>query len=381
MTRRFRRRALSLIMATSVAWSQVTHAALAEPRPASVEAWQRSSSARLVADGSLSDVAALSADDVWAVGQQEIWDVWKSRGTIRHWDGSRWSEVAIRDASGAGNLRGVAAAAPSDVWAVGDGHDGVPYLAHGDVNGFDRVRAEGLWTGDWLGGVDARPGRVVAVGRGKTRDPDPEKRNWTVGLIVTGQNSRWTVQETEVQGALYAVSGGVAVGDTGSQPLVMHQSGDTWKAMPVPDVPGGYLRDVQVDGGKRAMAVGGVYHGPSDVEPLVLSWDGKHWRRVPLPGTDARLYGVTGDGKGRYWISGYDPTRETEPFMLRCEKGDCEIIRGAAAQGRSSVRLQAVTYLPGKGAVWAVGHAVDLADRYSDVVETFGPGGPPPKDS
>ncbi|MEU0569995.1 hypothetical protein ABZ297_32075 [Nonomuraea sp. NPDC005983] len=370
MTRRSQRRALSLILATSVALPQVTPAAHADPRPASIEAWQQSTSVRLDADGSLSDVLALSSGDIWAVGQQEIWDVWKNRGTIRHWNGTSWSEIAIRDATGAGSLRGVAAAGPSDVWAVGDGHDGLPYLAHGDTGGFDRVRAQGLRAGDWLGGIDARPGRVVAVGSRERK-----------GLIVTGQGGQWTVQRLDEKGALYAVSSGFAVGDTGTAPLVMHYSGTSWKAMELPDIPGGYLRDVQVDSAKRAMAVGGVYHGPGQVEPLVLTWNGKSWKRQKLPATDARLYGVTGDGKGRYWISGYDPARAAEPYMLRCEKDDCEIIRGGAARGRNSVRLQAVAYLAGKGAVWAVGHAIDAADRYTDVVESFGPKAGQPRDS
>ncbi|MER6001709.1 hypothetical protein ABT120_24285 [Nonomuraea angiospora] len=374
MTRRHQRRALSFILATSVALTQVTPAAHAEPRrPATMEAWQQSTSARLQADGSLSDVLAVSSNDVWAVGQQEIWDVWKNRGTVRHWNGSGWSEVSIRDATAAGNLRGLAVAGPSDVWAVGDGHDGLPYLAHGDVSGFDRIRPQGipgddgrptplLRAGDWLGGVDAKPGRVVAVG---SRDQQ--------GLILTGQGNSWTVQQTTEKGALYAVAGGFAVGDTGSEPLVMHYSGGSWESMPVPSIPGGYLRDLQVDSAKRAVAVGGVYRGPGEVSPLVLTWNGKRWSEQPTPVSDARLYGVTGDGKGRYWITGYDPARAAEPFMLRCEKGECATIRGGAMRGRSSVRLQAVAYLPGKGTVWAVGHAVDTRDRYTDVVESFAP--------
>ncbi|NUO96543.1 MAG: hypothetical protein HOV96_34360 [Nonomuraea sp.] len=348
-------------MATSVALPQVTPAAHADPRPAA-EAWQKSTSARLDADGSLSDVLAVSAGDVWAVGQQEIWDVWKNRGTIRHWNGTSWTEVAVRDNTASGNLRGLAAAGASDVWAVGDGHDALPYLAHGDLTGFDRVRPQGLHAGDWLGGIDARSGRVVAVGS--------REKN---GLILTGQGNTWTVQETKEKGALYAVSSGFAVGDTGSAPLIMHYASGAWKSMPVPSVPGGYLRDVQVDSSKRAVAVGGVYHGPGEISPLVLTWNGKHWKRQAIPATGARLYGVTGDGKGRYWMTGYDPERAAEPFVMRCEKERCEIIRGAAEKGRSSVRLQAVAYLAGKGTVWAVGHAVDATDRYTDVVESFAP--------
>jgi hypothetical protein len=371
MTRRTLRRALTLILATSVALPAASPAAHADdPRPAAIDAWQDSTTARLTADGSLSDVLALSSGDVWAVGQQQIWDVWKNRGTIRHWNGERWSEVAIRDSTGAGNLRAVSAATPGEVWAAGDGHDGLPYLVRGDVNGFDRVRPEGLRSGDWLGGVHAAGGRVVAVG---SRDDN--------GLIVGLHEGEWTFQVTKEEGALYAVAGAFAVGDTGTAPLIMHQTGGTWKSMPVPSIPGGYLRDIQVDSGKRALAVGGVYRGPGKVEPLALSWNGKRWRQLPLPVRSVRLYGVTGDGKGHYWISGYDPARAAKPFMLRCEKSSCKVIRGGEVAGRSSVRLQAVTYLAGKQAVWAVGHAVDAKERYTDVVESFGPGVPEPAKS
>jgi hypothetical protein len=379
MTRRTLRRALTLILATSVALPAASPAAHADsrhtdphhtdPRPAAIDAWQESSTVRLTADGSLSDVLALSTGDVWAVGQQQIWDVWKNRGTIRHWNGERWSEVAIRDSTGAGNLRAVSASA-GQVWAAGDGHDGLPYLARGDVNGFDRVRPEGLRSGDWLGGVYAGGERVVAVG---SRDDN--------GLIVGWHEGEWTFQVTKEEGALYAVAGAFAVGDTGTAPLIMHHTGDTWKSMPVPHIPGGYLRDIQVDSGKRALAVGGVYRGPGKVEPLALAWNGKRWRQLPLPIRSVRLYGVTGDGKGHYWISGYDPARAAEPFILRCDKRSCEVIRGGEVEGRSSVRLQAVTYLAGKQAVWAVGHAVDARERYTDVVESFGPGVPEPAKS
>ncbi|NUR87189.1 MAG: hypothetical protein HOY71_24160 [Nonomuraea sp.] len=349
-------------MAALTALPHVGHTAHADPRPTTVEAWQQSTSARLDADGSLSDVIALSANDVWAVGQQGIWDVWQNRGTIRHWNGTSWSEAALRDATGADNLRAVAATSPTDVWAVGDGHDGLPYLAEGDVTGFDRVRPQQLRVGDWLGGVDARPGRVVAVG---SRDKN--------GLIVTGEKGAWTAQPTKEKGALYAVSGPFAVGDNGTGPLIMKYADNAWKAAPVPSIPGGYLRDVQADGAKRAVAVGGIYRGDGLVEPLVLTWNGRKWQRQKLPIDNARLYGAASDGKGRFWLSGYDPAQPAEAFLLRCEKGSCDTLRGGEVAGRRSVRLQAVAYLPGKAAVWAVGHSVDTDDRYTDVVESFGP--------
>src|SRR5690606_1434207 len=144
------------------------------------------------------------------------------------------------------------------------------------------------------------------------------------------------------------VDGDLAVGDTGTAPLVMKRSGSTWKPVKLPSVPGGYLRDVHFEGGgKRALAVGGVYHGPGEVSPLALAWDGKRWGRLSVGTGQARLYGATGGGKGRFWVSGYAPERAAEAYLLRCEKLRCSVLRGEPADGRSSVRLQAVTYLPG----------------------------------
>src|SRR5437868_540667 len=363
MTRRLWRRALTtcaVITSCILPLTSVAHADPVRSQP-SADGWERAASPALEGDSSLTDVYALAPADVWAVGQQEIWDAWQNRGAIAHWNGAAWAQIPIRDATGAGHLRGVSATSPTDVWVIGDGHDGLPYLAKGDQSGFDRVRVAPMRAGDWLGGLDAEPGRVLAVG---SRDGH--------ALIVTGQGS-WNAVRADQKGTLYAVSGQFAVGDTGSGPLIMRLSGAGWKTATLPKIPGGYLRDVYAESPRRALAVGGVFHTSGKIEPLALSWDGKKWSRVALPATTARLYGVTGDGEGRFWITGYDPARPTQAFLIRSAKARWQIVRGAKISGKAALRLQSVTYLPGRDTVWAVGHDLDTADRYRDVVEAFGP--------
>jgi hypothetical protein len=372
MTRRNARRASALCAgALLLADPHAPAAAHADPaRPPAAEAWQQSSSVRLRADGSLSDVVGFSATDMWVVGQQQIWDVWQNTGAIRHWNGTSWSEVGIRnDATGAGHLRSIAAASPQEVWTVGDGHDGLPYVARGGPAGFDRVGVDQVRPGDWLGGVAATSGKVVAVG-GRDRRP----------LLVTGSGlgsgGKWTIRTSKDPGTLYgvALSGkeGWAVGDTGKGPLIKRLTVRGWRDVPTPRIPGGYLRDVHIDGAKNAIAVGGVFHGPDEVTPLVLAWNGKRWAKVRGPGGTARLYGVTGDGKGRFWVSGHDPDRPGEAYLSRYDGRRWKVIRGGPAD-RVTVRLQSVTYVPGTGGVIAVGHVVDAESRYTDVVERFGP--------
>ena len=382
MTRRLIRRAVPLCVlfagllagflprATPVAHAHaaIVHAQ-AERGPSGDELAQDagSSTGRLQADGSLSDVAGLSAKDIWAVGQQNAWDFWRNQGVITHWDGSSWKEVPIRgDATGAGHLRSVAAASAAQVWVVGDGHDGLPYVAKGTRDGFDRVGVPQLRTGDWLGGVAASSGRVVAVG---SRDGK--------AFLVSGGTAKGAAWKTGhgPAGAMYGValtgrSDGWAVGDSGSGPLAMRLTGAGWKQAELPKIKGGFLRDVYADGRKHAVAVGGVYRS-GGIAPLVLEWDGKHWKRLTPPGRHAELYGVTGNGDGVYWISGYDPGHEAEGFLLRYDGSHWTRLRGQETTEDRTVRLQAVAHVG--DLTMAVGHMLDGKGRYTDLVERFGP--------
>jgi hypothetical protein len=77
----------------------------------------------------LYSVSAFSGSDVWAVGVQASSSVggagqpiYLGYALIEHWNGSAWSEVPAAALPGTGEdgeLRGVAAVAPNDVWAAG----------------------------------------------------------------------------------------------------------------------------------------------------------------------------------------------------------------------------------------------------------------------
>src|SRR5215475_1041612 len=75
-------------------------------------------------DNSLNDVAVVSANDAWAVGEYTTAD-FVVHTLIEHWDGSGWSTVPSPNRlTGTGHdefntLKGVSAIAADDVWAVG----------------------------------------------------------------------------------------------------------------------------------------------------------------------------------------------------------------------------------------------------------------------
>jgi hypothetical protein len=64
---------------------------------------------------SLSGIAAVSANDIWAVGNA-------AGAFTEHWDGTSWSVIAVP--SGAGDLNGVTALGDGTVVAVGKGTNG-----------------------------------------------------------------------------------------------------------------------------------------------------------------------------------------------------------------------------------------------------------------
>jgi hypothetical protein len=68
--------------------------------------------------GSLNDVVALGPRDAWAVGSDgHTLPSGYASALILHWDGSRWNTVT--NPPGLGGLSGVAAVSSDDLWAVG----------------------------------------------------------------------------------------------------------------------------------------------------------------------------------------------------------------------------------------------------------------------
>lgn len=74
----------------------------------------------------LNGISAVSASDVWAVGDQG--NSAAPDNLVEHWDGRSWSRVATPKPGEYAELRGVSADAGDDAWAVGfevkSGQDG-----------------------------------------------------------------------------------------------------------------------------------------------------------------------------------------------------------------------------------------------------------------
>src|SRR6266705_4354018 len=77
---------------------------------------------------SLSSVAAVADNDVWAVGWAFNQSLFAYRTLIEHWNGTRWSLMRSPNATNGYNLlNGVAVVAANVVWTVGQAANGSTY--------------------------------------------------------------------------------------------------------------------------------------------------------------------------------------------------------------------------------------------------------------
>jgi len=126
------------------------------------------------ASSQLSGISALSPSNLWAVGSVTtvVGTTVQARTLVEHWNGSTWSIVRSRNATSSNLLTGVAAVAANDVWAVGytittDGTNQPDrtLIEHWNGTTWSVVASPNVGANDnLLNGVSATTGDVWAVG-------------------------------------------------------------------------------------------------------------------------------------------------------------------------------------------------------------------------
>jgi len=263
-------------------------------------------------DNVLSGVDTVSADDAWAVGYANRAT---SRGLfhrslIEHWNGSTWRVVPAPQAGTEDNdLWAVTALSATNVWAVGNENVGRftfrPLVQHWNGRAWTLVRVPSpplTGTGASLFGVAAASPRDI----------------WAVGGYDTGtrfqplvehfNGDRWTIIPAPVAGSavlnrvsLLPSGTGWAVGSRGAGPharaLIERFDGRHWTAVPTPQVPGSSgLVDVLALTPHLAWAVGSYSARPGANRTLIEQWNGHAWRVTPSPGPrpSSELLGIAG---------------------------------------------------------------------------------------
>jgi hypothetical protein len=214
-------------------------------------------------------VAALAANDVWAVGAYAVNNI--DQTLTLHWDGTSWQVVPSPNVSPDWNeaLGQVAAISANDVWAVGN-------LAISDGHwGYLMMHWDGLqWTGVAGPGLPANKGVAIT------------------GLAAASANDVWA-------------AGGYMDTDYAAQPLIFHWDGTSWASPARPST--GLLTQVDARSANDAWAIG-VGNAPAGGSTtLIWHWDGAAWSSVSSPspaGVPAGLTALRGFSSDDVWAAG-----------------------------------------------------------------------------
>ena len=317
-----------VIVAATLATAALRSTARAEPH-VSTCALQWRVFARSASVPALSDVAALSATDVWAVGGRTRSD---AKPVIVHWDGQQLRHFDGFTARGRyAELEAVAAVARDDVWAVGD-DDGQPVLLHWNGREWGRQRPPQLPAGASLKDVGAfARDDVWVVGGFANPNSRPFVLRWNgrvwqrlnIGRAAPGGSSLLAIDGEDSTDVWAVGLTGVGITHHARDELVLRWQRGQWKRMRTPlagenqspgavDVSGGevwtahfpwggrsgadivrwhgavgrisyathedlYIADIAATSRSDAWAVG--YRG-LDRHPLLLRWNGRSWRIV-----------------------------------------------------------------------------------------------------
>lgn len=265
------------------------------------------------------DIAVLAADDAWAVGSRYGSDS-GVRAFVQHWNGVAWSPTPLPDLTGVyGQLLGLDAVGPDDVWAVGfeqgstPGGDPQPLVMHFGGDAWQRVPTPTV-AGPNASLLDVRalaPDDVWAVG---SRQPRLSSGIGDRTLIEHWDGSSWTVvpspeADDQVHGLSTVDGSGSddvwAAGSIGGfRSLLQHWDGTRWSLVDI-GLPDSALstgiHDVEVVNDHDVWAVLGRLR----TNAVTIHYDGSTWVEAPGPPARRRyLADVDAAPEGDLWTVG-----------------------------------------------------------------------------
>jgi hypothetical protein len=295
----------------------------------------------------LSSVVAISADDAWAIGYNVTPRHGHGGGVLVtvHWNGTAWSSVPIQSPSeNNAFILSLAAVAANDVWAVGQTYP-TPFVSLPLTERWDGTTWQVIANPEM-------PGVTESLLNGVARIPGTNQL-WAVGYALWGPRpgseqplvERWDGASWRVipgptlpNGAFGATLKGVvalsatdawAVGDyTASdhtiRTLIAHWNGSAWEVVTSPDT-WGSLNGVAAAGPHDVRAVGHVTSGDGNTRhALIEQWNGSSWQTVksaePAGAAYSALSGVATDGTSAFWAVGsfYESGGGLQPLIERC---------------------------------------------------------------
>jgi hypothetical protein len=320
--------------------------------------------------GTLVSTAAISDNDIWAVGSGG-----SSPGTLaEHFDGKSWRVVPTPPLPSGGingpggQFFGVAAAASNDVWAVGfkigpDNPDfGEQLIEHWNGKSWSVDTTGPEIEGDTLSAVTVVSSNNV----------------WAVGatggnaLVEHWDGTSWSIVSNSViagAGRLSAVSADSAndvwaVGQAGNGgPPILHFNGTTWSQGPGfnPSMEATSVTAISPTNVWAAGTVGVFFNHRMHRKAAIEHWDGTSWSLVPSPnptpspGLDSFLRGIVAVSANDIWAVGsLNKSTGGSATLIEHWDGTSWTIISSPNPGTSSNSLFGVTALS-DGTVIAVG--------------------------
>jgi hypothetical protein len=302
-----------------------------------IEQWDGSAWHVIASPGKdgLGGVAAVSATDVWAVGSLSSHQV-RPTTLIERWNGTQWSLVRNPNPGPfSDTLNGVAAISATEVWAVGESVTATnttqPLIERWDGTAW-RVGSSPVPAGataSHFSAITRIPGtsQLWAVGSARIGPPPAGMLGFFQPLIERWDGASWHIipsptlpsrTDGSSLNSVVALSAtdAWAVGDyTVSEhtyALIAHWDGSAWKLVAGPDsvtsLTLASLGSVAAAGSHDVRAVGHTYTTDGVRRPWLIQWNGATWQVVPTPqpsgAIDSELNSIATDGAGGFWIVG-----------------------------------------------------------------------------
>jgi hypothetical protein len=345
--------------------------------------------------------AALSATDIWAVGNYT--DASNNVYTlIEQWNGTSWSVISSPNPTGGTNNELTAAAATSatDVWAAGSYFDSTtntnePLIEHWDGTSWSIVSSPNSGTpNNFLNGITAIStsdawvvGSSQIVNSSNTQ-PLLEHWNGSVWKIVTAPVPAQTVSNSFTAVAANTALNIWIVGNsmTSSQAtdtLTEHWNGSTWKVVASPNPGtgslGSLLNSITVISSGNVWATGQFYasSSPTSSETLVEHWSGSQWKVVSSPNSAS---GVSGNAlfsmatvtKSNIWAVGAYYDSQSNPQVLTEQwNGKTWNIVSAPNPGTLENLALSVARVPTSSRVWLAGFTSSASGSGQPLSERF----------
>jgi hypothetical protein len=336
--------------------------------------------------GSLLDLSMTGPSDGWVVGFVISSTDAKFRPLTARWDGHRWRAVAVPPVARVdARLNGVDALSASDVWAVGDSPSGTtaPLILHWnghhwspvrsapvpgfDVTGLISVAAhspDDIWAaGDASNGTTQTSRTVIEHWNGHRwsliASPDLGKFSFLTGITVASDGSVWAVGGSDDR--------------TGT--FILRWTGNAWVRAKVPPV----ARNVDVDlqsvtavSPRQVWAVGDMTVGSSAPHPYALRWNGRAWSSVKVPDPrpqvhDLRMASVAAFGHGQLAAVGYTAGQTVLKAVYSRWNGRSWSVVLGSVQGA----VPAAVTTDGRR-LWAVGSREVSAQKFVPFVQVSG---------